>query len=149
LDLTIVVIGLVIYSIEVLMSEIESQSTDLHTLNPLARFSDRAADYVKYRPSYPAAAIDIILAGLGAAPVVADIGAGTGISARLLADRGARVIAIEPNAAMRTAAVSHPAIESRHGTAAASESALYQYSVNYFCQLPSLGFGWINWASAK
>jgi SAM-dependent methyltransferase len=102
------------------MSEIDSQSADLHGLNPLTRFSDRAADYVKYRPSYPAAAIDIILAGLGAAPVVADIGAGTGISARLLADRGARVIAIEPNAAMRAAAASHPAISARNGTAEAT-----------------------------
>jgi SAM-dependent methyltransferase len=111
---------IIIYSIEVSMSEIDSQSTDLHTLNPLDRFSDRAADYVKYRPSYPAAAIDIILAGLGTAPVVADIGAGTGISARLLADRGARVIAIEPNAEIRTAAASHPAIEFRDGTAEAT-----------------------------
>jgi SAM-dependent methyltransferase len=105
------------------MSEIESQSTELHTLNPLNRFSDRSADYVKYRPSYPAAAIDAILAGLGATPVVADIGAGTDISARLLADRGARVIAIEPNAAMRTAAASHPLVEYRDGTAEATSLA--------------------------
>jgi SAM-dependent methyltransferase len=110
-------LNLVIYSIDTLMSEINSQSTALHNLNPLNRFSDRAADYVNYRPSYPAAAIDMILDELGAAPIVADIGAGTGISARLLADRGARVIAIEPNAAMRTAAVAHPGVEFREGTA--------------------------------
>jgi len=35
---------------------------------------------------------------------IADIGAGTGISSRLLADRGAHVIAIDPNAAMLKAA---------------------------------------------
>lgn len=50
-------------------------------MNPLNRFSDRAADYVKYRPTYPAAAIDKILAGLGSRSqlVAADISAGTGI----------------------------------------------------------------------
>ena len=75
----------------------------------VARFSDRADDYVKYRPSYPAAAIDAILDGLGASSQVraADIGAGTGISARLLADRGVHVVAIEPGAQMRAAATSH------------------------------------------
>ena len=58
-------------------------------MDPTGRFSERAADYVKYRPDYPAAAIDAVLAGLAppAALAIADIGAGTGISARLLADR--------------------------------------------------------------
>jgi SAM-dependent methyltransferase len=43
--------------------------------------------------------------------LVADVGAGTGISSRLLAARGARVLAIEPNAAMRDAAEPHPLVE--------------------------------------
>jgi SAM-dependent methyltransferase len=99
------------------MSETNFNSGPLHTLNPLGRFSDRATDYVKYRPSYPAAAIDMIIAGLGEAAVVADIGAGTGISSRLLADRGLRILAIEPNAAMRTAAAPHPLVDFRDGKA--------------------------------
>jgi SAM-dependent methyltransferase len=103
------------------MSETNFNSGPLHTLNPLGRFSDRAADYVKYRPTYPTAAIDTIVAGLSDAAVVADIGAGTGISARLLADRGFRVLAIEPNAAMRTAAVSHPLVDFRDGKAEATQ----------------------------
>lgn len=98
------------------MSETNLDPQALYTLNPLDRFSDRAADYVKYRPSYPETAIDIILEGLKD-PLVADIGAGTGISSRLLADRGARVLAIEPNAAMRTAAEPHPLVEFRDGKA--------------------------------
>ncbi|MBW4634161.1 MAG: class I SAM-dependent methyltransferase [Iphinoe sp. HA4291-MV1] len=101
------------------MSETNSEPTHLHTMNPLTRFSDRVGDYVKYRPSYPAAAIDIILQGL-APPlelVAADIGAGTGISSRLLAERGVNVIAIEPNAAMRDAAEPFPLVEFRDGTA--------------------------------
>jgi SAM-dependent methyltransferase len=58
---------------------------------------------------------------LGQELIVADIGAGTGISSRLLANRGARVLAIEPNAAMRTAAQSHPLVEFRDGKAEATE----------------------------
>lgn len=45
------------------------------------RFSSRVEDYVKFRPGYPAEAIDAILEQGGLAPesAVADIGAGTGI----------------------------------------------------------------------
>ena len=100
------------------MSETNVNASALYTLNPLNRFSDRAADYVKYRPSYPAAAIDTILDGLITEPLLAaDIGAGTGISARLLANRGFRVLAIDPNAAMRTAAAAHPLVEFRDARA--------------------------------
>lgn len=71
-----------------------------------ARFSGRVDDYVRYRPTYPPAAIDAVLAGLGPASAltVVDVGAGTGISARLFVERGARVIALEPNPEMREAA---------------------------------------------
>jgi SAM-dependent methyltransferase len=77
------------------------------------RFTTRAGAYVASRPSYPSAAIDALFEGLGdpAALVVADIGAGTGISARLVAARGPRVLAIEPNAAMRGAASDDPRVE--------------------------------------
>ncbi len=83
------------------------------------RFTTRAGAYVASRPSYPSAAIDAILSGLGdpAGLVVADLGAGTGISARLIADRGPRVFAIEPNAAMRNAAQADPRITWVDGTA--------------------------------
>ncbi|MGH7999165.1 MAG: class I SAM-dependent methyltransferase [Brasilonema sp.] len=101
------------------MTETNSEPAHLHTMNPLTRFSDRVGYYVKYRPSYPAAAIDIILQELAPALelVAADIGAGTGISSRLLAERGVNVIAIEPNAAMREAAEPFPLVEFRDGTA--------------------------------
>jgi SAM-dependent methyltransferase len=102
------------------MSETNFDPKALYTLNPLDRFSDRAADYVRYRPSYPAAVIDRILDGLGTEPLVADIGAGTGISSRLIADRGVQVLAIDPNAAMRIAATAHPLVEFHDGTAEAT-----------------------------
>lgn len=78
-------------------------------MDTVARFNDRADDYVRYRPSYPPDAIHAILEGIRAPSqlVTADVGAGTGISARLLGDTGARVIAIEPGEVMRSAAAPH------------------------------------------
>lgn len=101
------------------MNKPDAQDTPLHTMNPLTRFSDRAGDYAKYRPSYPQEAIATILDGLGnpSQLVAADIGAGTGISSRLLIEYGVRVFAIEPNAAMREAASPHPFVEWREGNA--------------------------------
>ncbi len=100
----------------------DDESLPLHELNPTGRFSDRAADYVKHRPGYPAAAIAAVLSGLGepAALLAADIGAGTGIWARQIATRGVRVLAVEPNVAMRAAAAPHPLVEWREGTAEAT-----------------------------
>lgn len=71
------------------------------------RFSDRVADYVRYRPDYPPALLSWLQDKLGVANAwhVADVGAGTGISSRLFLDAGYRVTAVEPNAAMRTAMV--------------------------------------------
>ncbi|HTR97860.1 MAG TPA: class I SAM-dependent methyltransferase [Candidatus Acidoferrales bacterium] len=94
----------------------------LHEMEPIARFSDRAADYVRFRPGYPAAAIDAMLEGLGdpALLAAADVGAGTGISARALAARGVGVTALEPNEAMRSAAEPAARVAWRDGTAEAT-----------------------------
>jgi ubiquinone/menaquinone biosynthesis C-methylase UbiE len=95
-----------------------STTSDL-TTNPLSYFSDRSEDYEKYRPIHPPSAIDMILSGLSSPTqlVAADVGAGTGIGARLLADRGVRVLAIEPNADMRMSAPPHEQVEFLAGTA--------------------------------
>ncbi len=101
------------------MTETNNELTPLHTLNPLNRFSDRVEDYAKYRPSYPAAAIDQILENLTLPITAADIGAGTGISSRLLAARDIKVIAIEPNPEMRNAGIrdNTTSVEWKNGTA--------------------------------
>lgn len=87
----------------------------LHRDDPTGRFSGRATAYARYRPDYPAAAIAAILDSVsvpeGRSPLVADLGAGTGISSKLLADGGARVRAVEPNAAMRDCIAPYPSIE--------------------------------------
>ena len=97
-------------------------TTPLYNLNPLNRFSDKAENYTKYRPIYPDAVINKILENLISENqlVAADIGAGTGISARQLASRNVKVIAIEPNAAMREAAENHQNVEWKNGTAEAT-----------------------------
>ncbi|MFD0588251.1 class I SAM-dependent methyltransferase [Paenibacillus sp. GCM10027627] len=71
------------------------------------RFSNRVENYVKYRPSYPKEAIDFLYGELGFAEnsVIADVGAGTGIFSKLLLERGSEVVAVEPNEAMREAAL--------------------------------------------
>jgi precorrin-6B methylase 2 len=74
--------------------------------DPTARFSNRVDDYVRYRPSYPAGVLEILRAeaGLTPATIIADVGAGTGISAELFLRNGNTVYAVEPNDAMRLAA---------------------------------------------
>ena len=77
------------------------------TTNSTTRFSNRVDDYVKYRPGYPAGIIPFLqdAYGLSAGQLVADIGAGTGISTALFLDAGYRVVAVEPNAEMRAKAI--------------------------------------------
>jgi SAM-dependent methyltransferase len=80
----------------------------------IGRFTDRARAYASTRPMHPPEAIAYVLDGLGdpAHVHVADLGSGTGLSARAFAASGALVSAIEPNAAMRAAAEPHPRIAS-------------------------------------
>jgi SAM-dependent methyltransferase len=77
---------------------------DLLRANPMGRFSGLEELYARYRPGYPTAAVDLIMRRCGLeAPgaMLADIGCGTGISARLFAARGVTVVGIEPNEEMR------------------------------------------------
>jgi ubiquinone/menaquinone biosynthesis C-methylase UbiE len=60
-------------------------------------FTGLADAYARHRPSYPAAAVAAMLEGLPAPVRAADIGCGTGISTRLLAEAGATVTGIDPN----------------------------------------------------
>jgi len=69
------------------------------------RFTDRVADYIQYRPTYPPEVITTLIqqARLSADKIIADIGSGTGILTRQLLNTGCKVLAVEPNAAMRAA----------------------------------------------
>lgn len=93
------------------------------TTNSTTRFSNRVNDYVKYRPGYPAQIIDHLQQqyNLTTDKLIADIGAGTGISTQLFLEAGYRVIAIEPNQPMRDKAVellgNWPGFKAQNGTA--------------------------------
>ncbi len=74
-------------------------------LNPTGRFSSRADDYARYRPSYPLEIVPLLAreCGLDASSTVADIGSGTGLLSKLFLDFGSRVIGVEPNREMQEA----------------------------------------------
>ena len=90
------------------------------------RFSSRVANYVRYRPAYPSAVLDLLRkdCGLTATSVIADVASGTGIFTNMLLQNGNRVLGVEPNADMRKAGEeflrSYPGFSSVAGTAEAT-----------------------------
>lgn len=95
-------------------------------INPLARFSNRADNYAKYRPGYPGGVIETLKSncGLSETSVIADVGSGTGILSELFLKNGNYVFAVEPNAAMRKTGEDllkeYPKFVSIHATAEAT-----------------------------
>ncbi len=71
----------------------------------MERFSNRVANYVKYRPGYPAEMMTFFKGELGLTEnsVVADIGSGTGLSSKPFLENANVVYGVEPNAGMRAA----------------------------------------------
>jgi SAM-dependent methyltransferase len=69
----------------------------------LGRFTGRAGDYDRYRPTYPDGIITYLQGKIGFNRkwVVADIGSGTGILSELFLKNGNKVFCVEPNADMR------------------------------------------------
>ncbi|HYX29631.1 MAG TPA: class I SAM-dependent methyltransferase [Pyrinomonadaceae bacterium] len=73
--------------------------------DPTKRFTNRVANYLKYRPSYPPAIINLLESecGLTRETIVADIGSGTGFMTELFLKVGNKVFGVEPNDEMRAA----------------------------------------------
>lgn len=70
----------------------------------LGDFTALAEKYALYRPGYSSFVLDALVGLSGRVPEslkVADVGAGTGIWSRMMAQRGLQVTAVEPNDAMR------------------------------------------------
>jgi len=76
---------------------------------PTERFSTKVENYLKYRPHYPQAVLELLQREVGLVPewVIADIGSGTGFSSELFLANGNRVFGVEPNAPMRAAGESY------------------------------------------
>ena len=75
-------------------------------MDTVKRFSSRAENYARYRPSYPASVSDVLQSdcGLKETSIVADVGSGTGILSELFLKNGNTVFGVEPNAEMRLSA---------------------------------------------
>ena len=111
------------------------------------RFSRLVDAYGKYRfRNYPSKVFDLMFRNLGDPRklVVADVGAGTGIAASLIAGRGASVIAIEPNRLMREMAVPCANVQWRDGSA--EETGLDDSSVDVVATFQA--FHWFEPAEA-
>ncbi len=115
------------------------------------RFSNRVNDYVKYRPGYPEEMLSYLQESLGLIKTmkIADIGAGTGISAELFLKAGYTVTAVEPNREMREKAVellsSYPAFLAVNGTSEAT--TLADHSID--AVIAAQAFHWFDKDRAK
>jgi ubiquinone/menaquinone biosynthesis C-methylase UbiE len=115
------------------------------------RFSNRVANYAKYRPGYPDKVLDYLQqeCHLTTGSVIADVGSGTGIFTKLLLDRGYTVYAVEPNDAMRHEAEKQlkplDGFHSVNGTAENTSLADKSASLIVCAQ----AFHWFNNAEAK
>jgi len=90
------------------------------------RFSNRVADYVRYRPGYPQELLPLLQGWCGLRPghSIADIGSGTGLLSRIFLEFGNQVYGVEPNSEMRAAGEaflrSYPKFTSVAGSAEAT-----------------------------
>lgn len=119
--------------------------------DPAARFSDRVADYVLYRPRYPESLFAVLRDGCGLAPhhAIADVGSGTGFLADLFLRQGNTVFAVEPNAPMRAAAESlYGAMPNFHSVDGSAEATgLPEASVDFVAA--GQAFHWFDAIAAR
>lgn len=115
------------------------------------RFSSRVENYLRYRPDYPSAVLDLLKekCGLTGASIVADIGSGTGMLTELFLRNGNPIFAVEPNSDMREAAErlldKYPNFKSIAGTA--ETTALTEHSVHFVTA--GQAFHWFDRAQAR
>lgn len=123
--------------------------------NNTQRFSNKADNYVKYRPSYPQQIILFLEKKIqfNSNYVIADIGSGTGILSQIFLDNGNAVYAVEPNMPMRLKAgellQNYTSFNSINGTA--EQTTLQDSSVDIITAAQS--FHWFDaektWAEFK
>ncbi len=120
-------------------------------MNSKERFSSRVDTYKKYRPSYPKEAIDYLfeVVGVSSRSKVLDVGAGTGIFSELLLNRGTRVTAVEPNDAMREAALSALGDDPNYNAISGSAEATGLRDHSYDFIVCAQAFHWFDQKAAK
>lgn len=115
------------------------------------RFSQRVDNYIKYRPRYPQAVLDLlqIECQLSNADVIADIGSGTGILSDLFLRNGNPVFGVEPDPDMRAGAEYYLQDYSNFTSIAATAEAttLADHSVDFVTV--GQAFHWFNLEQAR
>ena len=120
-------------------------------MEPKKRFSSRADNYSKFRPSYPENIISFLQSEevLNKDSIIADIGSGTGILSELFLKNGNIVFGIEPNIDMRsTAEINLKNYQNFHSIDGSAESTnLEENSLN----IVTVGqaFHWFEQAKAR
>ncbi len=119
--------------------------------NSTQRFTDRVADYVKFRPTYPREIVTFLhdTCGLAVDARVADIGAGTGISAKVFLEEGHPVVAVEPNDAMRSAADAWLANYARFTSVAGTAEATTLGDASVDLVIAAQAFHWFDPVTAR
>jgi SAM-dependent methyltransferase len=119
--------------------------------NSTRRFTDRVDDYVRSRPSYPSAVLDVLQAETGRADtaVVADVGSGTGISAALFLGGGYEVYGVEPNDAMRAAAEARLGHDRRFHSVAGTAEATTLPDASVDLIVAAQAFHWFDVAATR
>ena len=115
------------------------------------RFTNRVENYMKYRPGYPQAIIELLEreCNLTTASLIADVGSGTGRLTELFLNHGNRVSGIEPDSEMRVAAEYLLGKNPRFTSVAATAEAttLEDHSVDFV--IAGQAFHWFEREQAK
>ena len=120
-------------------------------LDPTKRFSNRVQNYLKYRPSYPAAIIPLLESecALTADWVIADLGSGTGLLSELFLKNGNQVVGVEPNAEMRAAGDKVLAKYPRFSSVGATAEATTLPGESVHMIIAGQAFHWFNHEAAR
>ena len=94
------------------MATVDASESDHLVARPLAQersrlFDEQAEAYDRFRPTYPDAVIDELLGPVPVGLDVLDVGCGTGIASRQIAQRGAKVLGVELGPRMAEIARGH------------------------------------------
>lgn len=114
-------------------------------------YTNKVFDYIKYRPTYPREVLDTLIKSckLNPGKIIADIGSGTGIFAKLILEKGCKVFGVEPNDAMREQAevylLNYPNFKSINATA--ENTTLLNSSIDLI--VSAQAFHWFNHDKAK
>jgi SAM-dependent methyltransferase len=83
-------------------------------------FSQQAASYARYRPTFPPELYDWVASVAPGRGLAVDVGTGNGQAARELGERFAAVVAVDPSEAQLANATPHPRVTYRRGDAEAT-----------------------------